>query len=262
MLCGKKKTNYLTFIVITWLLNIKFLWLISIFNLFSDKKYETVILPVYGIPVPFHIMTIKNISQSVEGDYTYLRINFFCPGTGLTFQNPEAFFIKELWVKVKYYLKILNFILYFIFRTYRSSNIRVPGEQASSNLMTSFHMIKELQKKFKTREAEEKEKENLVKQDTLILSVNKNNPKLKDLYIRPNIVNKRITGKIFHYKILWFVNLIKIFCIGTLEAHSNGFRFNSVRGDKVDILYNNIKNAFFQPCDGEMIILLHFHLKV
>lgn len=50
--------------------------------------------------------------------------------------------------------------------------------------------------------------------------------------------------------------------IGTLEAHSNGFRYNSVRGDKVDILYNNIKNAFFQPCDGEMIILLHFHLKV
>ena len=26
-------------------------------------------------------------------------------------------------------------------------------------------------------------------------------------------------------------------------------------------MYNNVKNAFFQPCDGEMIILLHFHLK-
>lgn len=41
-----------------------------------------------------------------------------------------------------------------------------------------------------------------------------------------------------------------------------GFRFTSVRGDKVDILYNNIKHAIFQPCDGEMIIVLHFHLKV
>ena len=41
-----------------------------------------------------------------------------------------------------------------------------------------------------------------------------------------------------------------------------GFRFTSVRGDKVDVLYNNISHAFFQPCDGEMIILLHFHLKV
>ncbi|XP_025194919.1 FACT complex subunit spt16 [Melanaphis sacchari] len=197
-------------------------------KIYVDKKYETVILPVFGISVPFHIFTIKNISQSVEGDYTYLRINFFHPGAALArgesyFQNPEAVFVKEL--------------------TYRSSNTREPGEQitASTNLMNAYRIIKEVQKKFKTREAEEKEKEDLVKQDTLVLSVNKGNPKLKDLYIRPNIVNKRMTG--------------------TLEAHSNGFRYNSVRGDKVDILYNNIKNAFFQPCDGEMIILLHFHLK-
>ena len=42
----------------------------------------------------------------------------------------------------------------------------------------------------------------------------------------------------------------------------NGFRYTSIRGDKVDIMYNNIKHAFFQPCDGEMIILLQFHLKV
>ncbi|XP_054287615.1 FACT complex subunit spt16-like [Macrosteles quadrilineatus] len=128
-------------------------------------------------------------------------------------------------------------------RTYRSSNTKEPGEiaAASSNLNTAFRLIKEVQKKFKSREAEEKEKEDLVQQDTLVISSNKSNPKLKDLYIRPNIVAKRMTG--------------------SLEAHSNGFRYTSVRGDKVDILYNNIKNAFFQPCDSEMIILLHFHLK-
>ncbi|CAG9854847.1 unnamed protein product [Phyllotreta striolata] len=198
-------------------------------KLYVDQKYETVILPIYGIAVPFHISTIKNISQSVEGDYTYLRINFFHPGStmgkneGNTWSQPDATFLKEL--------------------TYRSTNIKEPGEISppSSNLNTAFRLIKEVQRKFKTREAEEKEKEDLVKQDTLVLSQNKGNPKLKDLYIRPNIVTKRMTG--------------------SLEAHSNGFRYTSVRGDKVDILYNNIKNAFFQPCDGEMIILLHFHLK-
>merc|ERR1719432_620102 len=81
----------------------------------------------------------------------------------------------------------------------------------------------------------------LVEQDNLTVSSAKGNPKLKDLYIRPNIVQKRLSG--------------------VLEAHNNGFRYTSVRGDKVDILYNNIKHAIFQPCDGEMIILLHFHLK-
>lgn len=90
--------------------------------------------------------------------------------------------------------------------TYRSTNTKEPGELSapSSNLNTAFRLIKEVQKKFKTREAEEKEKEDLVKQDTLIVSNNKSNPKLKDLYIRPNIVQKRING--------------------TLEAHTNGFR--------------------------------------
>lgn len=198
-------------------------------KLFVDQKYETVILPIYGLAVPFHISTIKNISQSVEGDYTYLRINFFHPGSTMgrnesgTYQQPDATFVKEV--------------------TYRSTNTKEPGELSppSSNLNHAFRLIKEVQRKFKTREAEEREKEDLVKQDTLILSQNKGNPKLKDLYIRPNIVTKRMTG--------------------SLEAHTNGFRYTSVRGDKVDILYNNIKNAIFQPCDGEMIILLHFHLK-
>ena len=41
-----------------------------------------------------------------------------------------------------------------------------------------------------------------MKQDALIVNPNRGNPKLKDLYIRPNIVSKRISG--------------------TLEAHSNG----------------------------------------
>ncbi|KAL1140968.1 hypothetical protein AAG570_000894 [Ranatra chinensis] len=198
-------------------------------KIYVDKKYETVILPVFGIPVPFHISTIKNISQSVEGDYTYLRINFFHPGAtmargeGSGFPNPDATFVKEV--------------------TYRSLNTKEPGETIapSANLNNAFRIIKEVQKKFKSREAEEKEKEDLVKQDVLVVSQNKGNPKLKDLFIRPNIVNKRMTG--------------------SLEAHTNGFRYTSVRGDKVDILYNNIKNAFFQPCDSEMIILLHFHLK-
>ncbi|ALC43184.1 dre4 [Drosophila busckii] len=198
-------------------------------KLYVDKKYETVIMPVFGIQVPFHISTIKNISQSVEGEYTYLRINFFHPGAtmgrneGGLYPQPEATFVKEV--------------------TYRSSNLKEHGEISapSANLNNAFRLIKEVQKRFKTREAEEREKEDLVKQDTLILSQNKGNPKLKDLYIRPNIVTKRMTG--------------------SLEAHTNGFRYISVRGDKVDILYNNIKSAFFQPCDGEMIILLHFHLK-
>ncbi|CAH2294638.1 FACT complex subunit SPT16 [Pelobates cultripes] len=198
-------------------------------KIYIDKKYETVIMPVFGIATPFHIATIKNISMSVEGDYTYLRINFYCPGSALgrnegnIFPNPDATFVKEI--------------------TYRASNMKSAGDPSvpSLNLQNAFRIIKEVQKRYKTREAEEKEKEGIVKQDSLTINLNRSNPKLKDLYIRPNIAQKRMQG--------------------SLEAHVNGFRFTSVRGDKVDILYNNIKHAVFQPCDGEMIIVLHFHLK-
>ena len=37
-------------------------------KIYVDKKYETIILPIWGIPVPFHICTIKNISTSIEGE--------------------------------------------------------------------------------------------------------------------------------------------------------------------------------------------------
>uniref|UniRef100_H2ZNP2 FACT complex subunit n=1 Tax=Ciona savignyi TaxID=51511 RepID=H2ZNP2_CIOSA len=188
-------------------------------KIFIDKKYETIVLPLFGIPTPFHISTIKNISMSTEGDYSYLRINFFCPGSTMVKENTkfpsadDAMFIKEL------YVLTVN----------PSYNVNVVFILYNQN------------KKFKTREDEEREKEGIVKQDKLVINPNKANPKLKDLYIRPNIAHKRMQGH--------------------LEAHTNGFRYTSVRGDKVDILYNNIRHAIFQPCDHEMIIVLHFHLK-
>ena len=49
--------------------------------------------------------------------------------------------------------------------------------------------------------------------------------------------------------------------VGTLECHENGFKFISRKNDQLLVMFNNIKHAFYQPCDGEMIILIHFHLK-
>lgn len=130
-----------------------------------------------------------------------------------------------------------------VLRTYRATNVKEAGEiQApSTNLGLAFKYIKDMQKEYKEKEQEEKEKEGMVKQDSLILSNNKNNPRLKDLYLRPTTTQKRTPG--------------------TLEAHTNGFLYTSIRGEKIEVLFNNIKHAIFQPCDHEIIILIHFHLK-
>ena len=145
---------------------------------------------------------------------------------------------------------------------------------------TAFRLIREVQKKFRTREAEAKELDGLVKQDKLIVAANRAAPKLRDLYMRPSISQKRMQGKVLgHFLDKFSTNFCDftsvkttlglttlgttpvIWKLGYLEAHTNGFRYTSQRGDKIDILYTNVKHAVFQPCDKEMIMVIHFHLK-
>lgn len=49
-------------------------------QIFVDRKAHTIILPIHGFAVPFHINTIKNASKNDEGEFTFLRINFQTPG--------------------------------------------------------------------------------------------------------------------------------------------------------------------------------------
>lgn len=45
-----------------------------------DQRAQSIVLPIYGFAVPFHVNTLKNVSKSDEGEYTYLRLNFITPG--------------------------------------------------------------------------------------------------------------------------------------------------------------------------------------
>jgi len=73
-----------------------------------DMANETVILPMCGIPVPFHISMIKNVVLPDPDMATYLRINFYTPGVALgkdappnttkliQKHGPYATFVREL----------------------------------------------------------------------------------------------------------------------------------------------------------------------
>ncbi|KAK9283614.1 hypothetical protein L1049_011864 [Liquidambar formosana] len=104
--------------------------------------------------------------------------------------------------------------------------------------------IKTLRRQVAARESERAERATLVTQEKLQLAGNKFKPiRLSDLWIRPVFGGR---GRKLP---------------GTLEAHVNGFRFSTTRQDeRVDIMFGNIKHAFFQPAEKEMITLLHFHL--
>ena len=53
-----------------------------------DDQAKAVILPIFGIPVPFHVSTIKNVIKNEDGNTTLLRVTFQNPG--VSFANPTA----------------------------------------------------------------------------------------------------------------------------------------------------------------------------
>lgn len=111
-----------------------------------DRKAETVLLPIYGQAIPFHVSTIKNVTKSDEQEYTLIRFNFVTPGVTVNkkdnsvFENPSANFIRAL--------------------SFKSAEIFRMNEVCKE--------INELKKDYQKREAERKQMADLVEQDDLI----------------------------------------------------------------------------------------------
>ena len=101
--------------------------------------------------------------------------------------------------------------------------------------------MSELRKRARQREIREQEEADLVVQEKLVRTKNERVPRLADLTMRPVFAGRKTQGN--------------------LEAHTNGLRFISTRSEVVDVMYSNIKFAIFQPCESEIMVLVHFHLK-
>jgi nucleosome binding factor SPN SPT16 subunit len=191
-----------------------------------DLDKESIIVPINGQPVPFHVSTIKNINMPDPDKATYLRINFYTSGSSIAKDTPKnmagllgkygdrACYIKEL--------------------TFRSISAK--------NLAQVHMQYQELRKRVKQRELKHEQEKDLVKQDKLIQIKDQRVPRLQDLTMRPTMTGRK--------------------CVGTLAAHQNGVRFTSVRSEILDILYDNVKHAIYQPCDVKTsMVVVHFHLK-
>lgn len=186
-----------------------------------DTRAQTIIVPINGRPVPFHINAYKNGSKNEEGEYVFLRLNFHSPGQAsgkrdeMPFEDPNAQFLRSI--------------------TLRSRD--------TERMHDVFKRIQDLKKEAVKRESERKELEDVVQQDKLA-EMRKERPKrLDSVFVRPGPEGKRVAG--------------------SLEIHQNGIRYQSpVQSDhKIDLLFSNIENLFFQPCDNELIVVIHCHLK-
>ncbi|KAL0916492.1 hypothetical protein M5K25_014012 [Dendrobium thyrsiflorum] len=187
-----------------------------------DQKNEAVLIPIFDSIVPFHVSTIKSVTSNQDNRTSTVRIIFNVPGT--PFAPHDANTLKH---QGAIFLKEANF---------RSKDTRHSSEVVQ--------LIKTLRRQVASRESERAERATLVTQEKLQLAGNRMKPiRLLDLSIRPAFPGRgrKLTG--------------------ALEAHNNGFRYSTSKIDeRVDIMYGNIKHAFFQPAEREMITLLHFRL--
>ncbi|RMD44754.1 hypothetical protein DV735_g293, partial [Chaetothyriales sp. CBS 134920] len=188
---------------------------------YVDSKASTVILPIMGRPVPLHINTIKNVSKNEEGDYTHLRFNFLSPGQGVGRKEDQPFEDPTA---------------HFI----RSLTIRSKDQDRMAEITSQ---INELRKQATRREQEKKQLEDVVEQEKLVEIRNRRPQRLSDVFLRPAQDGKRVPGEV--------------------EIHQNGLRYNNPThsSESVDVVFSNVKHLFFQPCVGEMIVLIHVHLK-
>jgi len=169
-----------------------------------DRKSQTVILPIHGFAVPFHINTIKNVSKNDEGDFTYLRVNFQTPGQLAgkkedtvrqlvdpvvlllipcqPFEDPDATFIRSI--------------------TYRSTD--------GHRFDIVSRQITDLKKEVNKREQQKKELADVIEQDVLVEMKGRRPHKLPEVFVRPAPDGKRLPGEV--------------------EIHQNGLRYQSPMG--------------------------------
>lgn len=186
-----------------------------------DFKNQTILLPINGRLVPIHIAYYKNGSSNEEGEYAYLRLNFNSPGQGVSKKDDIPSEVADA-----------QFV--------RSITIR---SRDGEHIAGVFKKITDLKKEVLKREAEKKEMEDIAPQGKLIEAKNRRPIRLDTIFVRPAPEGKRVNG--------------------LFEIHQNGLRYQSPSKSEnnIEILFSNIKHLFFQPCDHELIVIIHAHLK-
>jgi nucleosome binding factor SPN SPT16 subunit len=195
-------------------------------EVYVDMQGQVLFAPINGSQVPFHISMIKNAVQpDPDRAATYLRLNFFTPGQ--TTSKDIAPATSKL---IEQHGHNSMFIKEMLYRS-----------RESQRLTAAHRMIQELRKRFRQHAANAAEEADLIPQEKLVKMRDQRIPRMADLTMRPFISGKKTSG--------------------TLEAHTNGIRFTSKKHEIVDIMYGNIKHSLFQPCENEVMVLIHFYLK-
>lgn len=143
-----------------------------------DARASSIILPISGRPVPFHINTFRSGSTTDEGQHVYLRLNFNSPDSMLAkrddvpYEDAQAQFLKSI--------------------TLRSRD----GERMRETL----RKIQELKKEATRKDNERKQLADVVQQDKLLEAHDRRPLRLEPVFVRPGPEGKRVPGAVEIHK--------------------------------------------------------------
>nr|ODN93073.1 FACT complex subunit SPT16 [Cryptococcus depauperatus CBS 7841] len=143
-------------------------------RIYVDEQRQSVVLPINGYAVPYHISTIKNVTKNEESSHVILRINFQSPGQiagkkeDMPFEDPEANFIRSI--------------------SFRSQDQR--------HMLRIFEAITALKKAAVKREVERKELADVIEQEKLIEVKSRSPYTLKNIFPRPAPEGKKTDGNL------------------------------------------------------------------
>jgi len=127
----------------------------SLDEIYIDIEGQSVFAPINGIPIPFHISTIKNVVQpDPDRASTYLRLNFFSPGQSGKDMAPGTAQMMGKYGKSSIFVKEMLYC-----------------SHESRKLTAAHRMIQELRKRFRQHALKAAEEANLVAQEKLVSPV-------------------------------------------------------------------------------------------
>ncbi|WVQ82770.1 FACT complex subunit SPT16 [Cryptococcus sp. DSM 104549] len=143
-------------------------------RIYVDEQRQSVVVPINGYAVPYHISTIKNVNKTEESNHIVLRINFQSPGQiagkkeDMPFEDPDANFIRSISLR----------------------------SQDSRHMLKVYDAITALKKAATKREAERKELADVIEQEKLIETKGRHPYVLKNVFPRPAPEGKKTDGNV------------------------------------------------------------------
>lgn len=240
-------------------------------------------MPINGYAVPFHVNTLKSVIKQEEGDYTVLRFMFVTPGAitgkkedtpfedpsatfirGITYRSTDSFRYAELHKEItdlkKAAVKRDNERKELADVVEQDKLVEVRGTSPCSLLLT---VLLSLRDKTDSRPPPPPLR--------TLCTAGKRPIRLTEVQLRPSFDGKRQSGDVeIHTNGIRYQSSVK--SEQKIGAHSSSSIASVLRSKRVvltrpprhppaDILFSNIKHLLFQPCDNELIVVLHIHLK-